>query len=397
MEYPPELKSLVEEAKATTCIEYAQRHDWKLKRSGMNYSGPCPNCGGTDRFAIDARGNKWFCRAEGVGGHDAISMVISLDSQGLSGSTYGEMFIPACERITGRSRRDEVSQAELDRRKDELRKKKEDQDRIAARCRDQSRKAAWDIWRAGRKTYDSVAGYMIRRGLKVNPHDLYNVGSRGLYSAIREVPNLPYWHNGEKIHEGPAMVLCIQGLDGRFCGVHMTWIDLSPDLPKGRPALSHDGNSLPTKKIRGSKGNGAVRIYTPANPKKLVIGEGFETTLTAMACAYEPNTAYWMGIDLGHMSGRCARDEETGKRLPHIPDMRDEKCLIVPKWCEDLTLIMDGDSNKKTTLDALRRGAARQMNIRPNLKAYFAHPGDGKDLNDIVMSNENEGEGDGVE
>ena len=41
--------------------------------------GPCPICGGTDRFAVHTRRQLWNCRGCGIGGGDAISLVMHLD------------------------------------------------------------------------------------------------------------------------------------------------------------------------------------------------------------------------------------------------------------------------------------------------------------------------------
>ncbi len=53
--------------------------------------GPCPVCGGTDRFSINIKKQCWNCRQCGVGG-DVIALVEHLD---------GADFITACETLTG--------------------------------------------------------------------------------------------------------------------------------------------------------------------------------------------------------------------------------------------------------------------------------------------------------
>ena len=61
------------------------------------------------------------------------------------------------------------------------------------------------------------------------------------------------------------------------------------------------------KKVIGSKKGGAIRLFTPKPAHRIVMGEGIETTLTAAAHAFEFDTAYWAGVDLGNMAGRAAR------------------------------------------------------------------------------------------
>jgi phage/plasmid primase-like uncharacterized protein len=46
----------------------------RLRRSGGEWIGPCPVCGGKDRFSISPSKGLWNCRRCGVGG-DAIDLV----------------------------------------------------------------------------------------------------------------------------------------------------------------------------------------------------------------------------------------------------------------------------------------------------------------------------------
>ena len=39
-----------------------ERRGIKLKRQGSELIGPCPRCGGTDRFSINVKENVWNCR-----------------------------------------------------------------------------------------------------------------------------------------------------------------------------------------------------------------------------------------------------------------------------------------------------------------------------------------------
>jgi phage/plasmid primase-like uncharacterized protein len=51
----------------------------KLKGRNGRFAGPCPNCGGDDRFAGNLRKGLFICRRWGVGGANAISLVRFLD------------------------------------------------------------------------------------------------------------------------------------------------------------------------------------------------------------------------------------------------------------------------------------------------------------------------------
>lgn len=53
-------------------LSVAERLGARLKRVGPNeYAGPCPKCGGRDRFSVNTSKDVWNCRGCGIGG-DAI-------------------------------------------------------------------------------------------------------------------------------------------------------------------------------------------------------------------------------------------------------------------------------------------------------------------------------------
>jgi phage/plasmid primase-like uncharacterized protein len=63
-----------------------------IKLNGKNErAGPCPKCGGDDRFSINVKKGVWNCRGCGVGG-DVIDLVQWLD---------GVDFIPAATTLAG--------------------------------------------------------------------------------------------------------------------------------------------------------------------------------------------------------------------------------------------------------------------------------------------------------
>jgi putative DNA primase/helicase len=87
----------IERARAVPVEVEAQRHGLKLKRQGHELVGPCPRCGGHDRFSISVRKQVFNCRGCGVGG-DVIALVQHLD---------GGDFTAAIATLTG----DEVNRA----------------------------------------------------------------------------------------------------------------------------------------------------------------------------------------------------------------------------------------------------------------------------------------------
>jgi hypothetical protein len=96
-------KDLVARAKAITIREFAEAEGfWNtLKREGKEFVGPCPQCGGDDRFALNIDNEEdqlWNCRVCEEGNNDAISLagfVYELDHKDKA------EFITICKIMTG--------------------------------------------------------------------------------------------------------------------------------------------------------------------------------------------------------------------------------------------------------------------------------------------------------
>jgi len=73
--------NLIERARAVPCRNVANGHVRHLKANRRYLIGPCPVCGGTDRFSINRQKNLWNCRGCQKGG-GVIDLVQHL--QGLS-------------------------------------------------------------------------------------------------------------------------------------------------------------------------------------------------------------------------------------------------------------------------------------------------------------------------
>ena len=82
--------SWVDKARAAPIEREIERRGIKL-RGGIDRCGPCPKCGGNDRFAINVKKCAWNCRGCGVGGN-VIKLVEYLDDVD---------FIGACTTLTG--------------------------------------------------------------------------------------------------------------------------------------------------------------------------------------------------------------------------------------------------------------------------------------------------------
>lgn len=395
---PPNLESAKLRALEVTPIAWAEKQGWKLRRaSSSEMVGACPLEGiGDDRFSINVRTGAWSCRKCGLGGHDVIHLVMWSENR---------KFVDALERINGEKPGRDVSAEELDEQRRKADQEQARRDAASAEFREKARKAGFGIWEKSKRPdwtdrFSPVARYLEKRGIPVAK--LLEAAPAG--PVLHEIKLHPWREEttddlGRKnwitMAETGAMIACVQLADGKFGAVHQTWIDT--DQPKGRLVLPDDekGKPRPTKKVLGAKKGGAIRLFTPKAPKRIVMGEGIETTLTAMAHAFEPDTAYWAGVDLGNMSGRAYRGVSDGKLVHELPDLDDRECFLPPDWCEELVYLADGDDVDNKTIAKVERGLLRAQALRqvaidagaalPALSIAYVPPLEpGKDLNDLV-------------
>jgi hypothetical protein len=392
MTLPDHLVALRDEALQTSCESWAKRQGWKLS-PGLDRAGPCPmpGCGGTDRFSIHTKKNLFRCRQCDIAGEGVIKLVML---------TQGVDFTPACEIITGRK-----ADAPFDpERAAEIRRENEAAEAQRAaeaeRYRQKARKEGYEIWQARSKDPARllVLEYLRIRGVLTSDLMLvFNQIRLGQHDAL---PYMDRTTTGPwvQLAKVPAMLAPIQMADGRFGAVHRTWLDL--ESPKGRLQLKHPdtGKDLETKKAWGIKQGGAIRLFTPADAGRIVMGEGIETTLTALAHNFEPETAYWAGVDVGNMVGRARRDDD-GKLRQDLPDLDDLDCWQPPDWCAELIYLGETEKAERNTNEKLIRGLLRAQILRrraretnpdlPKLETAFVEPPEGGgDLNDLVRVRE---------
>jgi putative DNA primase/helicase len=206
-----------------------------------NRHGPCPMCGGKDRFRFDDKNGKgsYFC--SGCGAGDGFNLL-----QKLNGWTFAEA-AKRVEEIIGNCRATPAA-------KDESRNNEARLKRIHAGLR--------------RISHDDPVGrYFLNRGITILPkQDVY-------YH-----PGVDYFTQGDngkpvKVGSFPAMVSIFRNLAGETCSYHVTY--LTPDGQKiaGYPAKK----ILPA--IQPMQG-GAIRLGGMA--ELIGITEGIETALAAM-------------------------------------------------------------------------------------------------------------------
>lgn len=396
-------------------------------RSGK-YVGPCPVCSDdpqskdATRFECDA--DKWVCAVCADGG-DVIKLVRKREGLG---------FPEAVERLGG-IRAEVITPAIAGKRGAKVFK-----DMIAAGVPieatgsgairapdfgDEKLTAAFfDGFNRAAKTHRASLVYRERErsrlfdfyryalALPGSPAAAY-LGARRLMLPpgvkLRSHPSMPYFADGREneprmIHRGPAMLAPIVGADGKFAGLHITWLD--PAGPKGKADIidPESGEHLPAKKCRGTKAGGYIDLG--ANPideaaigprrLRMFAGEGIETVLavhTALKISgrLRQGDGFRSGIDLGNLCGRAIETvphptlkTEAGRarRIGGLePDMT-APAMPVPAAVAELVTLGDGDSEPVLTRNALARAQARHAAPGRICRSIFAP--DGRDFNDLL-------------
>lgn len=344
-----------------------------LARAGGEWTGPCPICGGTDRFSINVRKGLFLCRlCESAGGRgDVIALVAFVKSCS---------FVQAVTWICGPQ--EGLTPAEQRARDAAMAAQAAEKAKDAAAFRARAMAEARRIWQEARPAEGSlVRHYLALRGFAPG---LLPV----LPPALRFQPDLAYMvQNPENdrwicAHRGPAMIAAIQGPDARLCAVHRTWFD--PEAPLGKIAVHHPvtGALMPRKKVQGSKKGGAIRLSRGFD-ETLVMGEGIETTLSAQVSGAYPGAMFWAGVDLGNMAGR--RQSGPGLKFAGLPEIEDDEAFVPPAGVTRLIYIQDGDSEPRETRAKLEAGLRRAMIKRPGLRGQIAAAPQGFDLNDVLL------------
>jgi phage/plasmid primase-like uncharacterized protein len=208
--------------------EVARRGGLELKRRGKELIGPCPRCGGDDRFGVNITKQVFNCRGCGAKG-DVIDLVMHLD---------GSDFKPAVETLTGK--RDEPrhdSAAEITR---QFRRRDNGEDQR------HNLDLANEIWQATQPLSPEAITYFNRRGIDIDM-----------------VPE----HGGLRFHQRHQCIV------GRFTTA-------TGNQPRGiwrRPLPSGD-----KPKALGPMAGCVIRLWPDEEvERRLVIGEGVETVLAA--------------------------------------------------------------------------------------------------------------------
>lgn len=341
-----------------------------LVERGGEYSGLCPfHTEKSPSFTVND--TKGFYHCFGCGAHGNIY-------DWLMGQV-GMTFIDAVKFLEGETGLDDPVQAAKAR--EDLEKARQLRAEAEARKSEKDLQRALEIWKDGRSAAQSAVSLYLRgRGLELPAK-----------SPIKCHPSLPYWHcrKGSKTPEimgrYPAMLAAIQGTDGRFIGLHQTYLSLDNGGKVKIPDPDDPGCFLKPKKMKGSVMGGAIRLTAPA--PFMAVAEGIENALTVLKA--KPDWAVWVAGSLGNI---CGRGEDKGpphpakvnKFLPsEEPDMK-STAIWLPDMVEEVLIVADNDSKDPLEGGAYIKRACNRFE-KQGKKVRVAWPEHGKDLNDMLV------------
>jgi len=224
--------------------------------SGRN--GPCPMCGGKDRFQFTDKFQQGNFHCRGCGAGNGFSLL-----EGVLGWTFADS-IGAIEKYLG-SAPAPAAHHDVD---------------ATGRMRELAR----SIWAASHPVagLDPVDGYLRARGLQLNTYP----------KVLRMHNRLAYYERDagqakSKLQgHHPAMVAAVQGPDGHVVTLHRTY------LADGGKAPVADPKKLLSAGVVGA----SVRLFEPTD--ELALTEGIETALAVHLATGKP---VWSAISAGNL------------------------------------------------------------------------------------------------
>lgn len=204
----------------------------------VNRHGPCPICGGRDRWRWDDKGGRgtFFCSG-GCGAGDGFKLLMLLRGVDFKGAVkLVEEVLPTAPKVTkARERSAEEKTAALRR-----------------------------MWEAAKPVSDEgpVAKYLSSRAIYAHRSP-----------SLREGPMRYYDENRKFIGEFPAMIGRIASVDGKGVSLHVTYLTAEgkkADLPSPKKVMQ------PVGAVIGS----AVQLFK-AEGDALGVAEGIETALSS--------------------------------------------------------------------------------------------------------------------
>jgi hypothetical protein len=262
--------ALIARARAITLAEAAHMLGLRLPRSG-EYVGPCPACGGTDRFAIDPRKHVWNCRGA-RGGNDALGLV--QHARGLD-------FLGAVEFLTGERADTPPPQTPAAR--------------PPARDDDEARRR-----RRARKLFAETVdprGTLAEHYLTTE-RALPGIIDDTLALTLRFHPRCPFM-DGDLIVRSPALIAAIRDARDTVAACsqlgdldeveHAILRDINRVIAVQRIRLTSDGRKIERRSL-GVLQNGVVfvsSLWEIFNCATATIAEGVETALAMRALGFQ--------------------------------------------------------------------------------------------------------------
>ncbi|MBD8556891.1 P4 alpha zinc-binding domain-containing protein [Rhizobium sp. CFBP 8762] len=435
------LDEFIERARAISFADAVDRLAIPVPARGRpEYEGPCPRCGGRDRFAVNRKKAVWVCRGCGAGGKDGIGLAAHVLHYEVRSRTG---FLGACSAVLkepvpqeGEHESDE-QRAERQRRIAEAQaqaeRNRQAQDAQGNIHREREINKARGMWlkASTERGRDMVTAYLQARTGFVVPPDIFD--------NIRFIADCGYYEGEDEggrplaIYSGPVMIAPIVDPSDTVIGCHQTWIDLSNARGKSRPVLwgvtkkgrearrsflSDAGRRrpptpldveaglytlLPTKKMRGSKKGGLIPILGDPDANRWLGGEGIENVMAvAGAEGFRKDTFYFSAGDIGNLAGPADPDSA----FPHptlkkqiangqwrrvsVPGPKPKEgqnpaeALQVRAHVRQLLLVADGDSEPLWTASAMARAQARLA--RADLDIQILWPPEGTDFSGAISA-----------
>ncbi len=384
----PRFQDWIDRAKTIDIRDAAERLGARLKKAGAaEFQGPCPKCGGTDRFSIHTGKHVFNCRGGGGGGVVDMAMHV-LDCN----------FVAACEFLTNEAPPDRDSEYRapdpeiVKERKEERRDEAADRRKQEALALEKSICDATALFNRGIPIFGTIVeDYLEKRGLAADAE---------IATDLRMIPCLEYWGLPAPDAEGfdpdiqirlgefHCMVAAARGADGRIQGVHRTY--LAPDGSKLRPP----GNRRENKAKKGTFRMGGALIHLGPPAEMLAVAEGIESALAWRQLARTGMfgegwaecpvaAAYSLGNLCGTASGTIPHPRDSRKTLPgDEPDMTSAAAPI-PAGVKTLLLLGDADSDAAMTRALLRVGAERYRRL--GFEVFIHMASDGMDFDDVLL------------
>lgn len=264
--------SAVDIARGVPIERELERRGYCVKRKGNDLAGPCPVCGGDDRFVVTPKKGVWCCRGCGAGG-DVIALVQHIDKVD---------FLEAVECLAGERPQYEDAGGRAAQNMIERERKAREQEQQSRRESEAKTERAVKIWSEGVCVWDTPAQtYLTSRRCE------------GLFPPDRDAvfrfhPECPF---GRGPHL-PCLLTLLRNVE--------------TDEPQAvqRTALTPDGEKIGRLTL-GPKTGAAAKFWPQSCvTNRLALGEGTETVLSAalhLRHRGEALTPAWAAIDADNL------------------------------------------------------------------------------------------------